>query len=267
MTRRDCRFSTVVKLTTWSSGGVDVGERPVDDGTCRLGGEAVTPLLAGEAPADLDARREPRLPGRRRAASPCRPSRRCRGARPPSRRSRARPTSGPAGRPSRRTARAVSVDGKCRITSGSALSAAYAGLSSSRHGRTSSRAVCRCGASLIAYAAIDGERLAGRGGVDALDHLDAGRTVEHERQRVDGLLVPAHQRDQLVGIEAGRERRVQLVGAGDDVVVLLDGVVVDAAHQPGRGARRRSGRWPRPRRARASGRWRSPARGPACGRS
>ena len=72
----------------------------------------------------------------------------------------------------------MSVEGKWSITSGSALSAAYAGLSSSLQGRTSSRAVCRCGASVIAVprSSVGGEhveRLTGGGGIDTSDHLDA----------------------------------------------------------------------------------------------
>ncbi len=47
------------------------------------------------------------------------------------------------------------------------------------------------------------------------------------------LLVPAHQCDELIGVEAGGQRRVQLVGAGDDVVVVLHRGIVDAVEQPG----------------------------------
>ena len=105
--------------------------------------------------------------------------------------------------------RAVSVDGKWCITSGSALSRgvwlpiAVTPLTHQQACRVEVRSAHR--SIMVASASFaDPAR-------DAGDHLDAVRAVEHERQPVDRLLVAAHQRHQLVGVEAGGQRRVQVV--------------------------------------------------------
>ena len=62
--------------------------------------------------------------------------------------------------------------------------------------------------------------------------LDARWSVEDERQTVDRLLVARHQADELVGVDAGRQPRVERVGPADDVVVLGDASIVDPAQRP-----------------------------------
>ena len=144
--------------------------------------------------------------------------------------------------------------GSGAITSGSALSAAYAARSASCHPRTSSRSVASGAWSpwhVSDVHRVRALRVRPRR-VDTRRPPRPRGPVEHERQPVDRLLVPAHQRDELVGVDAGGQRRVELVAPGDDVVVVPRPRRRRCGRAIGAGGRRRPVRWRRPRRGASS---------------
>src|ERR1700722_6745315 len=73
----------------------------------------------------------------------------------------------------------------------------------------------------------------GRG--DVADQFHPGRAVKHESQPADGLLVGAHQRDELTGADVSRQRGRQAV-MGDYLLMLGDSGLADAAELAGQPA-------------------------------